>query len=98
MAEIDKEALFNELQMRIYALQNDFKRLDTESEALVTHWRFADRFAFELRVEFYRRFNTRPGILEDNEGLMPPGYYAYGYDAQERIVCAANFRFLDGEL
>lgn len=97
MSEHPQDYLFNELKTRYESLRDEgdkgYQRLDEAADARIVRWRYAEQSAFELRADFFRRFNTKPGELVDEEPISAMHYYAYGYDAQERIVYAAQFHF-----
>src|SRR5262245_28227693 len=92
MAEINREALYNELQARFESLKDAFERLDSEADASVVRWRYAEQSAFELRAEYFHRTNANPGKLVDDEPVGAPIYIAYGYDAQGRVIGSAFFQ------
>jgi len=86
------DALFAELEARFDALKVTLNLLDAEAEANIVRWRYSVESAFELQADFYRRFNETPGTLLDDEPSEAYTFYAYGYDAQERIIYAALFQ------
>lgn len=90
MAENTREAQFNELQQRFASL--DYQRLDADADARITRWRYAEQSVFELRADYFRRFNANLGKLLDDEPVNAFMFYAYGYDAQDRIIYAARFQ------
>jgi hypothetical protein len=89
---MSQEALFAELEARFVALQNAIARLDAEAETNIVRWRYSVDSAFELRADFFRRFNEKPGTLIDDEPVSASIYHAYAYDAQDRIIYAATFQ------
>lgn len=95
MSEEFQERLYNELKTRFESLRDEgdkgYQRLDEEVDARIVRWRYAEQSAFELRADFFRRFNTKPGELVDEEPISAYNYYAYSYDSQDRIVYEANF-------
>ena len=88
----EKETVLSELQARFVALKGDFVRLDQEVETRIRRWRYAEQSVFELRADYFRRFNERVGQLIDDEPTEAYMFYAYGYDEQERIIFAAFFQ------
>lgn len=97
MSENIQERLYNKLKTRFEGLSDEgdkgYQRLDEVADARIVRWRYAEQSAFELQDDFFRRFNTKPGELVDEEPISAMHYYAYGYDAQNRIVYAAQFHF-----
>lgn len=58
------ETLFSELQKRFDALKTAYDRLDSEADTRIVRWRYAEESAFELRADYFRRFNANPGRLD----------------------------------
>src|SRR5574341_2406033 len=90
--EPQHEALLNQLEERFTTLRSRFDEIDREADRGIIQWRYAVDSAFELQAEFYRRFNAKPGTLVEEEPLQEFIYIAYGYDSQERVLCAAVFQ------
>jgi hypothetical protein len=91
MSANDFEAWREALQARFTALQDAYQQLDAEADAQIVRWRYATKSAFDLRVDYHRRFNEKIGTLLDDEPAYERHYYAYGYDTQDRVVYAAFF-------
>lgn len=95
MSEAIQERLYTELKTRFESLRDEsdkgYQRLDEAADARIVRWRYAEQSAFELQADFFRRFNEKPGEMIDEEPISAHNYFAYGYDAQDRIVYAANF-------
>jgi hypothetical protein len=89
------EALSDALEQRFNLVKDQFDQIDADADARITGWRYATDSAFELRAEFYRRFNQKPGTLIDDEPLDAYIYTAYGFDDQDRIICSAIFQSED---
>jgi hypothetical protein len=87
-----REKLFTELETRFNTLKDEYARLDADADSNVVRWRYAQRPAFDLRPDFFRRFNQKPGDLTDDEPVTAFLYYAYGYSADERVIYAAVFQ------
>jgi hypothetical protein len=92
MAEAPEEALFKELKAHFESLRDKFPERDAEADRLIKRWRYAERSVFELQVEYFRRFNRKPGRLVDTEPTDAFMFISYGHDDQDRILCAASFQ------
>jgi hypothetical protein len=92
MSENPREVLFNELKARFDLLEEQFSQLDTEVDARIVRWHYALDSAFELRADYFRRFNERVGTLLDAEPAQAYLFHAYGYDEQNRVIYAAIFQ------
>jgi len=85
-------ALLDDLERVFHQLEGHYSKLDSRIEGQIVRWRYAKRRAFTLRSEHLRRTNITPGKLIDEEPTQEIWYYAYGYDAQGRIVNESDFR------
>ncbi len=94
-ALLDKDAILDDLHARFAALKNAFVQWDTEIDVHIQRWRYAEQTVFELRADYFRRFNERIGRLVDDEPSEAHMFYAYGYDDQDRICYAAFFQVGD---
>jgi len=83
--------LLSELEHRFHQLASNYVMLDAQIERQIVRWRYASRQAFALRFDYLRRTNSVPGELRDVEPTRELSYYAYGYDAQGRIVNESYF-------
>jgi hypothetical protein len=92
MTDNPREALFHQLEARFDSLKARFEQLDAEVDARIVRWRYALDSAFELRADYFPRFNQKPGSLLDDEPTQAYLYHAYGFDAQNRLIYAATFQ------
>jgi hypothetical protein len=95
MAKTVQDDLFDQLEARFNTAKDQFQQIDTNADMRIKHWRYAKDSVFELRVEYYRRFNTKAGKLVEDELLHELIYTAYGFDDQDRIICSAVFQSED---
>lgn len=92
MTELPQNDLWHELQTRFDSLKDAYQRLDSQADQHITRWRYALDSAFELSADHFRRSNTIPAALVDDELVNAPMFYAYGYDSQDRVVYSAVFQ------
>lgn len=90
MGEDMQTVLLNQLKARFDSLKGAYQRLDDIANRDIVRWRHALESAFEIRVDYFRRTNNRPAALIDDEPDAN-SFYAYGYDAQGRVIYAAIF-------
>ncbi|MDX2139725.1 MAG: hypothetical protein SF123_16690 [Chloroflexota bacterium] len=91
MGENLRKQLLRELRDRHTAFAQRFRSLDEESDRQIVRWRYALSSAFDLRADYFRRINTRQAVPFSTEPVSSPHYFAYGYDAQDRIIYIASF-------
>ncbi len=87
--------LFHDLELAFQGYADQYDQLDAANEQRITYWRYATRPAFDLRYDYLRRSDVAPGVLAEVELVAESVYYAYGFDAQDRIVNESFFSVED---
>ncbi len=84
--------LFTYLGEGFRQLYGNYSKMDAQNEKRIVRWRYAQNSAFALRYDYLRRSNHPPGDLTDTEPIATDMYYAYGYDAQGRLINESIFQ------